>query len=112
MDKPRIIKSYLQYLEKGFFSELVSLFTPDAFISTPLYERIEVKEFYKLLFQDTASSKITLKNIFNSLENPNTAAVQFIYELVKKDGTSAKFECMNVMEFLPGTNKIHHLTGF
>lgn len=112
MDKPRVIKAYLQHLEQGLFGDLMGLFTPDAAVSTPIYDKINAKDFYKQLFNDTKSSKIILKNIFQSIENPNTAAVQFIYEWEKKDGNSAKFECMNVLEFLPGTNKIHHLTGF
>lgn len=109
MDKIRVIKLYLEHLEKGEQNELMSLFTSDAVVDSPLSGKVLAKNFYQKLFEDTISSKIILKNIFNSIENPKCAAAHFIYEWVKKDKNSVKFECVDIFEFSTGTNKIQHL---
>lgn len=110
MSKQDIIKTYFQGLEKSSYQEIVKLFTPNAVVYSPLYGKIEATRFYKELFSDTQTSKIALKNIFVSVDKPDTAAAHFIYSWTMKDGTKVQFECIDVFDFVPQSNTILSLT--
>jgi hypothetical protein len=110
MDKASILKAYFRGLEKSSYQDVIKLFSPKAIVNSPLYGQVEAFVFYKELFSDTNASKILLKNIFINPENPNTAAVHFIYFWTLKDGNEIKFECVDVFDFVPRQDKIQSLT--
>lgn len=97
--KATIIKAYFHGLETRSYEQVIKLFSKDAIVHSPLYGQIKAEKFYKELFEATSSSKITLKNIFLSDNNPHIAAVHFLYDWTLKDGTLAPFECIDVFEF-------------
>src|SRR4051794_10569746 len=94
-----IIKAYLKSLEAGDAETIINLFSEDGVIHSPLYGDIPVKVFYKDLFADTIQSVITLLNIFQSADNPDTAAAHFKYDWTLKDGTKTNFEAVDVFNF-------------
>jgi len=108
--KQAIVTAYFDGLEKGSYSDVIELFSPNAIVHSPLYGQIEATRFYQELFADTKSSQITLKNVFVSLENPHTAAAQFVYSWTLKDGTPVCFECVDVFDFVPESAQIKKLT--
>ena len=111
MSKQNVVKAYFQGLEKGSYPDVIKLFSPNAIVHSPLYDQeVEASRFYKELFSVTRSSKITLKNIFISPDNPNTAAGHFVYSWTLKDGTPLRFECVDVFDFVPESDKIKLLT--
>lgn len=99
MDKQGVIKAYFHGLEKVSYEDIIKLFSPNAVVHSPLYGKVEAACFYKELFADTQNSKIVLKNIFVSPDQPNTAAAHFIYSWTMKDGTFVQFECVDLFEF-------------
>lgn len=110
MDKQDVIKAYFRGLEKASYEDIIKLFSPDAVVHSPLYGKVEAVRFYKELFEDTQNSKIVLKNIFISPDQPNTAAAHFIYSWTMKDGTQVQFECVDVFYFALQNDTILSLT--
>lgn len=110
MSKKNVAKAYFQGLEKGSHEDVIKLFASGARVHSPLYGQIDAVRFYKELFADTQSSKITLKNTFINPENENTAAAHFVYSWTLKDGTLVHFECVDIFEFVPQSDKIQCLT--
>lgn len=110
MSKQNVIKAYFQGLENGSYEDVIKLFASDARVHSPLYGQMDPAPFYKELFSDTQSSKITFKNTFVNPENNNTAAAYFVYSWTLKDGTLVHFECVDVFEFVPQSDKIQFLT--
>ncbi|MDY6959812.1 MAG: nuclear transport factor 2 family protein [Halobacteriota archaeon] len=92
------LKKYLQFLETSDYENLISLFSNEAIVHSPLYGKIAAVQFYKDLFRDTSESKLTLLNIFTS-ENEDTAAVHFRYDWTLSDGSAASFEVVDVCNF-------------
>lgn len=92
------MKLYLSCLEKGDYDQLISLFSDSAVVFSPLYGKQDAKAFYKNLFADTIDSKITLLNLFVD-EESHKAAVHFYYEWILKNGVSAPFEVVDIVEF-------------
>jgi len=100
MDHKESLKKYLQFLEAADYDNLISLFSKDAIVHSPLYGKVPAAKFYKDLLKDTAESKLTLINLFTG-ENPNTAAVHFQFDWTLSDGTAAPFEVVDVCTFSP-----------
>lgn len=93
-----LIHRYLHCLETAGYETLMSLFSSDARVDSPLYGKVAAAKFYKDLFKDTSESKITLLNVFKS-EDGRGAAAHFKYDWTLADGTSAPFEVVDVFKF-------------
>lgn len=98
MNHTQSIKKYLQCLESLDYENLISLFSKEAVVHSPLYGTVAAAKFYKDLFKDTAESKITPLNIFTG-ENEDVAAVHFQFDWTLSDGTPAPFEVVDVLKF-------------
>jgi len=108
--KQEIIKAYFHGLEASSYNAIIQLFAPEAIIHSPLYGQTAAFKFYKELFSDTESSKIVLKNIFINPEDANTASAHFVYSWTLKDGALVHFDCVDIFEFAPNSDKIQSLT--
>ncbi len=98
-ERESIIKAYFHGLETASYEQVIKLFDKNAIVHSPLYGDVKAETFYRDLFAVTTSSKITLKNILLSANNPQVAAAHFQYDWVLKDGTPAPFECIDVFQF-------------
>lgn len=100
MNNKETLKKYLQLLEAADYDNLISLFSEEAVVHSPLYGKVPATKFYKDLFKDTAESKLTLLNLFTG-EEENTGAVHFQFDWTLADGTKAPFEVVDLCKFSP-----------
>lgn len=110
MSQRSTIQSYLKGLERRNFQDIITRFAADAIVHSPLYGNVQASLFYKELFSDSRNSKITMKNIFFNPDNPNSAAVHFVYVWALQNGSTVQFECVDVIEFAEGSDLIRSLT--
>lgn len=89
------INSYFKALEAKNYELMLSLFSDDACVHSPLYEEVNAKSFYKNLFAQTSESKIKVLETFEG-NKPKTRAVHFTYEWSLKNDSSVEFECVDV----------------
>lgn len=101
-----VLTQYIQALEKGDYSHIMTLFTQDAVIISPLYGKMRASHFYKELLKDTGKSTITVLNVFTG---KNAGAIHFLYKWILKDGIQTSFECVDIIEFSED-GKINQLT--
>jgi len=92
----RVIKSYLRALENKNYNLIINLFTADGVVESPLYGVVKAVKFYRDLFNDTKSSKITLYQIF---KDGNVGSAYFRYDWELKDGSKFSFECVDIFYF-------------
>lgn len=97
------IKAYFNGLEAGSYEHIIQLFDEKATIHSPLYGQMTAQSFYRSLFSSTSNSKISLKDIFLSIDNPASAVAFFTYNWILKDGTLINFECVDVFTFTEET---------
>lgn len=102
-----VIKSYLHALGLGSYPDVLSLFSENAKIISPLYGIQPASVFYKELLADTNSSRIELLDIFTNTKK-RRGAVNFIYHWTMANGTITSFDCVDIIEF-DEQNKITQL---
>ncbi|WP_426395950.1 nuclear transport factor 2 family protein [Ralstonia sp. R-29] len=95
----RQIQAYLQALERGDVVEICALFTPDAQIFSPFLGWMTPAPFFAKVSEASGTSKITPIDICTSALGAPRATGYFIYDWGFKDGSSARFECVDVFEF-------------
>lgn len=93
------LKDYLQELEKSNVNGVVSLFSPQARIYSPLLGWVSPDPFYRKLAAASGNSKITLLDIFHSATEKRCATAYFRYDWMLKDGSVVSFDCVDVFDF-------------
>lgn len=96
--KTDICNQYLTALNEGNLKHVLSLFTPDAVVSSPLYGDLPASQFYSDLFEDTEQSDTTLLNIFKPEHETSSLALHFLYKWTLQNGKIVEFECVDVFE--------------
>ena len=104
-----VINAYFRSLEAGVCDQTLELFTKDATVNSVLFGEMAAAEFYQKLFANTNRSQVALKEVFFSNANTNHATAHFVCDWILKDGTPAPFECVDIFEFDPLSNKIKSL---
>lgn len=102
----KVLTQYIQALEKGDYPHIMTLFTQDAVIISPLYGKVRASHFYEELLKDTRKSTITVFHVFI---NKNAGAIHFQYEWILNNGTQTSFECVDIIKFSED-GKISQLT--
>lgn len=96
-----LVDDYLAALEDSNLSAVLALFADGAFVDSPLYGRMAAEDFYPALFQDTSSSRLTLKTILEGdIDGAPVVAFWFDFDFdwTLADGTPAPFTVMDVAE--------------
>ena len=88
---------YLEYLENNNIEALLSLFSADAIVHSPIYGSKPAKEFYKILGSDTSNSSLTFINSFENYDT-NSFALYFNYEWTLKNGKVVSFDVVDVIQ--------------
>ncbi|SKA69616.1 nuclear transport factor 2 family protein [Desulfobaculum bizertense] len=91
-----LCQAYLSALNEGDLDKVLSLFTEEATVDSPLYGEMPARKFYAELFEDTNRSVTTLMNVFVSSEDKPRAALHFHYLWTLSNGTDVEFECVDV----------------
>lgn len=93
------VRTYLQELERGNVAGICKLFTPHAQIHSPFLGWMEPAPFFEKVVAASGQSKISPIDICVSADGHRRVAAYFIYDWKLKDGSTAKFECVDIFEF-------------
>ncbi len=107
MSKNEIAKKYLEYLEGGDIEKIIALFSENGIVESPIYGTKKADEFYRELNQDTSSSELHLKGIFEQ-NDLNNFAIYFSYKWTLKNKDKVDFDVVDIIE-LDAKNKIKKL---
>lgn len=91
-----IVERYLEALASADVDAVLALFAPDGAVHSPLYGTMSAREFYPLLFADTAESRLTLRQVFR--DGDRGVAFWFDFDWTLRDGTPAPFSVVDVAE--------------
>lgn len=95
----RQIRTYLSELERGDVAAICALFTPDAQIFSPFLGWMQPAPFFAKVNAASGASRITPIDICVSTTGARRATGYFVYDWGLKDGSTVKFECVDVFEF-------------
>lgn len=101
----QVAKDYIKYLDSANLKALLSLFSKDAVVYSPVYGKMSATDFYTQLFNDTNNSQLQLKSIFSD-ENSSSLAIYFDYIWTLKNNTKVEFEVVDILHF----NNNHKIT--
>jgi SnoaL-like domain len=88
-----------EHLSAGDSEQLISLFASDGVVNSPLYGKLQAKDFYPALFSDTSASVLTLRKTLQSVDGDTTTiAFWFDFDWTLADGTPAPFTVVDVAE--------------
>ncbi|HEV8286905.1 MAG TPA: hypothetical protein VGQ09_21495 [Chitinophagaceae bacterium] len=93
------ILQYIDALQAADYNKIIALFSEEGVVHSPLYGDLSAKEFFKKLSSDTQCSKITMLNIFSSIDRPNVYSAHFKYEWTLKDNSETNFDCVDIFVF-------------
>ncbi len=108
MTKKDIAKQYILYLKNGNTNKIIALFNDNGVVDSPLYGIKKAHEFYLELNNDTSSSELFIKGIFEAKDS-NQLALYFTYIWTLKDNKKVEFDVVDIIEF-DTENKIKLLT--
>lgn len=93
-----IMQAYLKALESADLTAILSLFSKDAKVHSPLYGERPAKAFFPELLQDSRTSRIEPLAFFGSSQ-ANRGAVNFHYHWTLADGQAVTFDCVDLFDF-------------
>lgn len=104
-----LVDAYLAALSSADVNAVLDLFATDGVVSSPLYGERPAREFYPVLFADTAGSALTLRRtLVSTAEAEPTIAFWFDFHWTLADGTPAPFSVVDLAE-LDVDGRIQHL---
>ncbi|MDA8693372.1 hypothetical protein N9L92_04855 [Saprospiraceae bacterium] len=104
MQKNKIIQLYIKELSEGNTQNIIGLFSNDAKVISPVYGTMNAKDFYTKLSEDTSSSEIKLKQIYQSVsdtKDDSEWAAYFNYKWTLSEGTLVTFDVVDIFTFNP-----------
>ncbi|MCE7067137.1 hypothetical protein [Dyadobacter sp. CY326] len=107
MRKNEVAKKYIEFLSNGAVEQIVSLFSKDGKVSSPIYGDKSARDFFKELTDDTTNSRLTLKGIFENAGS-DSLALYFEYEWTVKTEEIVVFDVVDILDF-NDENKIEKL---
>ena len=102
-----IANTYLRALQEADIDKILSLFSDDGIVKSPLYGTLPTAEFYTRLLDDTQSSRLTLRDIFSSTSG-SSFALFFEYEWILINEKNVVFEVVDIIH-LDENGKINAL---
>lgn len=93
-----IARLYIDLLEKGDISSVISLFSDSGKVYSPIYGEKAAVDFYNDLAADTTESKLKINGIFEE-PNSNRIALYFNYEWTLKNGEIVNFDVVDIIVF-------------
>jgi ketosteroid isomerase-like protein len=105
-DRRAIGRLYIDYLGKGAMHKVIDLFAEEGVVHSPLYGTKKAKDFYSDLQEDTLSSFLEIKDVYESALS-NNIALYFTYHWTLKSGKKIKFDVVDILTF----DKRHKITS-
>lgn len=105
-----ICNEYLDALNEGDLEKVLSLFTKNAVVVSPLYGEMDAISFYKDLFADTKKSDTKLLNVFDTSDKGDSIGLHFHYTWTLQSGEVVKFEVVDVFELSDDKSHFKKLT--
>ena len=96
--KKEVAIKYLDFLEKGSIKDLLSLFTENGIVDSPIYGVKNVDQFFNELSNDTTNSKLHLKGLFEGIDS-NKLALYFNYKWTMKNNKQVEFDVVDIIDF-------------
>jgi hypothetical protein len=93
------VRTYLKELERGNVAGICTLFTPHAQVYSPFLGWMAPAPFFEKVVAASGQSTINPIDICASVDGHPRVAAYFVYDWALKDGSTAKFECVDIFEF-------------
>jgi ketosteroid isomerase-like protein len=93
------IRQYLEALERGDTDAVCALFSPDAQIHSPFLGWMQPRPFFEKVVASSGQSRITPLDLCASVTGLPRMTAQFVYDWGLNDGSSVRFECVDVFDF-------------
>jgi ketosteroid isomerase-like protein len=93
------VRAYLKALEAGDVPGVLATFSPDAWVMSPFLGRVSASDFFPKVVASSSASKLTVHDVFESVEGHLRAVGYFRYDWWLKDGQHVQFECADVFNF-------------
>ncbi|WP_343488294.1 nuclear transport factor 2 family protein [Allomuricauda sp. d1] len=95
--KHQVAEHYFDWLSEGKIDKILSLFTLDAIVHSPVYGKKRAADFYSELGDDTKSSELKLNGFFDQ-PNSNRFVLYFNYKWTLTNGKTTVFDVVDVFE--------------
>ena len=103
----KLCNRYLDALNHNDLETKLQLFEEDARVVSPLYGKMDAKQFYKSLFEDTHRSKTHLIQVYESTSG--TIALHFNYDWTLENESTFSFDCIDVFQMNSEKSKFKNL---
>ncbi len=102
MDLATITNTYLTALRDADLTGMLSLFTADALVHSPLYGPLPAAEFYRTLFSDTGAARPELLGTTqgSTAGGKQLASIWFRFEWELPTGQQVTFEVVDLLELV------------
>jgi len=108
MTKEEVAHQYLAHLQEGDMDKVISLFTKEGVVVSPIYGEMKAISFYKTLEKDTKASELHFDGLFVEKQT-NRMTLLFEYRWTIKNGKTVMFKVVDVLQ-LDEEHKIEKLT--
>lgn len=100
MNLDELSERYLSALRGADSAAILSLFTEDALVHSPLYGPLPAAEFYRILFSDTGAARPTLRGTTQGATPDGTrlASIWFRFEWELPTGRQVTFDVVDMLE--------------
>lgn len=100
MNPGELAEAYLGALGRADLAAMLSLFSDDALVHSPLYGPMPARDFYPALFGDTAESRLTLRAVTEGTAADGTpvAGIWFEFDWRLAGGEQVRFDVVDVLE--------------
>ncbi|MGE5135766.1 MAG: nuclear transport factor 2 family protein [Gemmatimonadota bacterium] len=100
MDPQQLSDRYLSALRGADATAMLSLFTANALVHSPLYGPLPAAEFYQILFSDTGAARPVLRGITQGTTPDGTrlASIWFRFEWELPTGRAVTFDVVDMLE--------------
>lgn len=92
-----LCKTYLSALNKSDLPKVISLFSPQGRVVSPLYGELAAEDFYRKLFEDTNESVVELKDILCNSDK-HSGALYFTYHWTLATGHLVHFDVIDYIQ--------------
>ena len=99
-DSDQAVRAYFKAVESGNYDQIIKLFSKYAVVDSPIYGKMQASEWAKDLLKDTAKSKITVMDIFQS-DKFGSVAARFNYQWILKNSKFTSFEGVDLFQLSP-----------